>query len=74
MVPEAKYTTVIFKTFFSVWSVQFWKKKRDKSKFSWLSLIFKHFFIKIRSNMSEQEKETQRIYDLLDIETKPKIP
>ena len=31
-----------------------------------------HFFIKIQPNMSEQPKKQQRIYDLLDAETKPK--
>ena len=56
-----------------VWLVQFLKKKkRDKSKFSWLTALFKHFFIKIQPNMSEQEKKRQRIYDLLDAETNPK--
>ena len=35
--------------------------KHDKSKFSWLALLFKHFFIKIQPNMSEQEKRQQRI-------------
>ena len=37
-----------------------------------LALLFKHFFIKIQPNMSEQEKKQQRIYDLLNTETKPK--
>ena len=31
------------------------------------------FFIKIQPNMSDQEKKWQRIYDLLNAETKPKI-
>ena len=44
-------------------------KNRDKSKFS-LALLFKPFFIKIQPNMSEQEKKRQRIYDLLNVETK----
>ena len=35
-------------------------------------LLFKHFFIKIQPNMREQEKNRQRIYDLLNAETKPK--
>ena len=30
------------------------------------------FFIKIQSNMSEQEKKWQKIYDLLNAKTKPK--
>ena len=47
------------------------KKKRDKSKFSWITL-FKYFLkIKMLSNMSEQEKKRQRIYHLLNAETKP---
>ena len=44
------------------------EKECDKSKFSWLALLFKHFFIKIQPNMSEQEKNQQRIYDLLNDE------
>ena len=39
---------------------------------SWLALLFKHFFIKIQPNMSEQKKKQQRTYDLLHVETKPK--
>ena len=31
------------------------KKTRVKSKFSRLAKLFKHFFIDVRSNMSEQE-------------------
>ena len=46
--------------------------KRDKSKFSWIALLFKHFFIKIHPNMSEQEKKRQRIHDLVKAETKQK--
>ena len=54
-----------FKTFFLVWLVQFLKKKkRDKSKFSWLAQLFKHFFIKIQPNTREQEKKWQTIYNL----------
>ena len=45
------------------------KKKHNKSKFSWLALLFK---IKIQPNMREQKKKRQRIYDLLNAETKPK--
>ena len=30
-----------------------------------------HFFIKIQPNMSEQQKQRQRIYDFLNVETKP---
>ena len=58
---------------FFVWFVQFLKKKSNKSKFLWLALLFKHFSIKIQPNMSEQEKKRQRIYDLLNAETKPKF-
>ena len=48
-------------------------KKRDKFKFSFLAVLFKNFFIKIRLNMSDQEKKNlQRIYDLLNAGTKPK--
>ena len=49
---EAKYG-IIFK-WFSLISPIFEEKKRDKSKFSWLALLFKHFFIKIQPNVSEQ--------------------
>ena len=58
--------------FFCLITPIFWKKN-DKSKFSWLALLFNHFFIKIQPNMSEQEKKQQRIYDLLNAETKPKF-
>ena len=54
----------------------FWKtNNRYESKFSWLAVLFKNFFkkIKIQPNMSEQEKKRQRIYDLLHAETKPKF-
>ena len=38
------------------------------------SIIQALFFkIKIQSNMSEQEKKQQRIYDLLNCKTKPKF-
>ena len=39
-----------------------------------LALLFKHFLkkIKIQPNMRKQEKKRQRIYDLLNAETKPK--
>ena len=36
------------------------EKKWDKSKFSWLAILFGYFFIKIQLNMSEQEKETTK--------------
>ena len=42
---------------FLVWLVQFLKKKRDKSKFLCLYLLFNHFRIEIQPNMSEQEKK-----------------
>ena len=68
---EIKYG-IILETFF-VWLVQFLKeKKHDKSKFSRLALLFKYSFIKIQPTMSEQEKKLQRIYYLLNAETKPK--
>ena len=67
---EAKYK-MIFKTYSLIWLIQFMEKP-DKSKFSLLALLFKHFFIKIQPNMSEQEKKRQKIYDLLNAETKPK--
>ena len=59
------------KRFFSLISPIFFLKKGGKSKFSWLDLLFKHFFVKIQPNMSEQEKKRQRIYDLFNAETKP---
>ena len=37
------------------------------------SIIQALFSIKIEPNMSEQEKKWQRIYDLLNAETKPKF-
>ena len=48
------------------------KKKRNKSKFSWIALLFKNYFIKIQPNISEQKMKRQRIYDLLNADTKPK--
>ena len=48
------------------------EKKCDKSRFSWLTLLFKPFLIKIQPNMSEQEKKQQRIYDF-NAETKLKF-
>ena len=55
--------------FFFGWLVQF---RKNKSKFSWFALLFKQFFIKIQSSMSEQEKKRQRLYDLLNAKTEPK--
>ena len=54
-----------------VWFLKlfFWS---DFGKFSWLAWLFKHFFMKIQPNMREQEKKQQKIYDLLNAETKPK--
>ena len=57
-----KFRQLILKRFL-IWFVQFLKKKRHKSKFSWLAQLFEYFFIKIQPNVSEQEKEWQRIYD-----------
>ena len=37
-----------------------------------ISSIIRAFFIKIQSNISEQEKKRRRIYDLLNAEIKPK--
>ena len=37
------------------------------------SMIQALFYIKIQPNMNEQEKKRQRIYDLLDAETKSKF-
>ena len=52
---------IIFKMFFSLIRQIFLKKKtRDKSYFPWAALLFKHFFIQIKPNMSEQEKETTK--------------
>ena len=71
---ESKYG-IIFKTFsFSlIRSILGEKKTHYNSKFSWLAILLKHFFkIKIQPNISEQEKTRQRIYDLLNAETKPK--
>ena len=64
-----------FKDFLLVWLVQFLKTLPDKSKFSWLALLFKLFFIKIQPNMNDWEKNWQRIYDLLNAKTiQKKIP
>ena len=69
---ETKYG-IILKTFYSLISPIL--KKRDKSKFLGLTLLFKHFLkIKIQTNMNKPEKKRQRIYDLLNAETKPKFP
>ena len=68
---EAEYG-IILKTFFNLISQIFEKKKkRNKSKFSWLALLFKHFLMKIQPNMSEQEKKGQSIYVLLNVEIEP---
>ena len=40
--------------FLLVWLLKFLKKK-DKTKFSWLALLIKHFFIKIQPNMSKKK-------------------
>ena len=70
---ERKENIENFRTFF-VWSVSYLKKKRhDKSKISWLALLFKHIHVKIQPYMSEQEKKRQRNYDLLNAETKSKF-
>ena len=73
---EVKYGILFEMFFFSpVWLVQFLRGKQKqnnyKFEFSWLALLFKHFFIKIQPNMSEQEKKQLRIYDLLNAQTKP---
>ena len=47
-------------------------KKCNKSKFSLLAVLFKLIFFKIQPNMSEQKKKLQKIYDLLNAETKTK--
>ena len=46
--------------FLLVWLVQFLKERHDKSKFSWLALLFKHFFIKILSYMNEQKRNDKK--------------
>ena len=70
---EAKYG-IIFKRIFCLISQIFEKKKRDKSKFSWLALLFKHYSkLKFTLKIIEWEKKRQRIYDLLNAETKPKF-
>ena len=69
---EAKYT-IFLKQLFLIWLVQLLGKKNDKSKFSCLDLLFKHLKkIKLQPKMNEQEKKRQRIYDLLNAETKLK--
>ena len=51
----------------------FEKKALNKPKFYWIVLLFKHFFeLKLSPIFSEQEKKRLRIYDLLNVETKPK--
>ena len=46
--------------FFKFWSLQFMKKKLDKSKFSCLALLFKYFFkTKIQSNMSKKRNDKE---------------
>ena len=58
------------------WWVQFWKKC-DKSKFSWLALLFKHVFNKKNppimhaQKTRQKNKKRQRIYDLINAKTKP---
>ena len=38
-----------------------------------ISIIIQILFIRIQPNMREQEKKWPRIYDLLNVETKPKF-
>ena len=38
-----------------------------------ISSIIQHLFIQSQPNMSEQEKIQQKIYDLFNTETKPKL-
>ena len=52
-----KYFQIVF--FFGLIRTIF-EKKRNKSKFSRLTLILKPFFIKIQINMSEQKKKKKR--------------
>ena len=47
-------------------------EKSNKCKFSFLTQLFRNFFIKIQPNMNEQEKKWQRIYDLLKTQNKSK--
>ena len=50
---------MMFFNVFLVWLVQFLKKKKcDKSKFSYLALLFKHFKKKLKfSPLCEQQKK-----------------
>ena len=68
---EAKYRISLISFFRLIRPIL--EKKRNKSKFSWLALLFKPFFIKMLPSMSEQIKKRQRIYHLLNVEIKPKI-
>ena len=67
--------------FFSLISSIFEKKtstkKRSKSKFSWLALLFEHFlklkFIPIWESKKKKKKKPWRFYNLRHTETKPKF-
>ena len=63
---ETKYRKN-FKTFFKSDLFELFFKP-DKSKFSWLDLLFKQFFKDSAQNEC-QEKKQQRIYDLLNVKT-----
>ena len=43
LVQNAKANILILETFFRVWLDHF-LEKRDRSKFAWLALLYKHFF------------------------------
>ena len=65
---------------FIVWLVQFLKKKKtnkkhNKFKFSWLPLLFKHFFLKLKFSQLwvSKKRNNKESYDLLNAESKPKF-
>ena len=69
---EAKYGIILKVFSFSLICSIF--EKRGKSKFSWLALIFKHFFLNWYSTQYKWvKKKWQRISDLLNAENKPKF-
>ena len=61
---EAKYG-IILKKVFLIWLVQFLKKKqkRDKSKFSWLILLFK-LFLKLKFSPKWVSKKNDKEFKI----------
>ena len=74
---EAKYGIIFKMFFFSLINPIFEeKKKRDKYKFLWLSLLFKHFFLLKFSRIwvSKKRNDIESIICLKPRQSQKKIP